>query len=412
MDTEFFYTDLPVLDNFLDIANSINFKSVPTDWYIIITDIVGSTQAIEAGRYKEVNLIGACSIIAVLNIAGKLELPFVFGGDGAAILIPPSLFSKAQQALLATRQRAMTEFGMELRVGAVPVVDVTVARYDVKVAKIWVSENYYQAAFTGGGLSYATQLIKNPVSAQLYNYSNTTGNVKADFSGLECRWQDIPSKHGETVSLIVRVLPSNSDISNSLYQEIIEKIQSIYGSGDDLNPIAKEHLRLAFSYKYLKSETRLRAKSRKFWHKILYFFQIWIENLLGWFLMTLKIKLAGVEWGTYKENALAATDYKKFDDMLRMIIDGNEAQRKNLNRYLEKNYKRGKLVYGLHVSDRALMTCLVFERNGRQVHFIDGADGGYAVAAKGMKRRIKKIRSKGGVGSTSLEWQPVTGLLT
>jgi hypothetical protein len=301
---------------------------------------------------------------------------------------------------------------MELRVGAVPVVDVTVARYDVKVAKIWVSENYYQAAFTGGGLSYATQLIKNPVSAQLYNYSNTTSNVKADFSGLECRWQDIPSKHGETVSLIVRVLPSNSDISNSLYQEIIEKIQSIYGSGDDLNPIAKEHLRLAFSYKYLKSETRLRAKSRKFWHKMLYFFQIWIENLLGWFLMTLKIKLAGVEWGTYKENALAATDYKKFDDMLRMIIDGNEAQRKNLNRYLEKNYKRGKLVYGLHVSDRALMTCLVFERNGRQVHFIDGADGGYAVAAKGMKRRIKKIRSKGGVGSTSLEWQPVTGLLT
>jgi hypothetical protein len=145
---------------------------------------------------------------------------------------------------------------------------------------------------------------------------------------------------------------------------------------------------------------------------MLYFFQIWIENLLGWFLMTLKIKLAGVEWGTYKENALAATDYKKFDDMLRMIIDGNEAQRKNLNRYLEKNYKRGKLVYGLHVSDRALMTCLVFERNGRQVHFIDGADGGYAVAAKGMKRRIKKIRSKGGVGSTSLEWQPVTGLLT
>jgi len=412
MDTEFFYTDLRVLDNFLDIANSINFKSVPTDWYILITDIVGSTQAIEAGRYKEVNLIGACSIIAVLNIAGNLELPFVFGGDGAAILIPPSLFSKARQALLATRQRAMTEFGMELRVGAVPVVDVTVARYDVKVAKIWVSENYYQAAFTGGGLSYATQLIKNPRSGQLYNYSNTTGNVKADFSGLECRWQDIPSKHGQTVSLIVRVLPSNTDISNGLYQEIIEKIQSIYGSGDDLNPIAKEHLRLAFSYKYLKSETRLRAKSRKFWHKMLYFFQIWIENILGWFLMTLKIKLAGVEWGTYKENAIAATDYKKFDDMLRMIIDGNEAQRKNLNRYLEKNYQSGKLVYGLHVSDRALMTCLVFERNGRQVHFIDGADGGYAVAAKGMKRRIKKIRSKGGVGTTSLKWQPVTGLLT
>ncbi|NEQ24513.1 MAG: DUF3095 domain-containing protein, partial [Microcoleus sp. SIO2G3] len=84
----------------------------------------------------------------------------------------------------------------------------------------------------------------------------------------------------------------------------------------------------------------------------------------------------------------------KFDDMLRMIISGNQKQRERLISYLEKNYTSGKLVYGLHTSDRVLMTCLVFERNGRQVHFVDGADGGYAVAAKLMKQRIKnKLRS-------------------
>jgi hypothetical protein len=47
-------------------------------------------------------------------------------------------------------------------------------------------------------------------------------------------------------------------------------------------------------------------------------------------------------------------------------------------------------VYGLHISDRALMTCLVFERNGRQVHFVDGADGGYALAAKEMKQKLSE----------------------
>jgi hypothetical protein len=36
------------------------------------------------------------------------------------------------------------------------------------------------------------------------------------------------------------------------------------------------------------------------------------------------------------------------------------------------------------------MTCLVFERGGRQVHFVDGADGGYALAAKDMKQRMKE----------------------
>ena len=57
--------------------------------------------------------------------------------------------------------------------------------------------------------------------------------------------------------------------------------------------------------------------------------------------------------------------------------------------YLEKKFQEGRLVYGFHVSDRALMTCLVFDRDGRQVHFVDGADGGYALAAKKMKERMK-----------------------
>lgn len=55
---------------------------MPPDWYIIITDVAGSTKAIEAGRYKDVNILGACSIISILNIAGDLDIPFIFGGDG------------------------------------------------------------------------------------------------------------------------------------------------------------------------------------------------------------------------------------------------------------------------------------------------------------------------------------------
>jgi hypothetical protein len=34
------------------------------------------------------------------------------------------------------------------------------------------------------------------------------------------------------------------------------------------------------------------------------------------------------------------------------------------------------------------MTCLVFSRENH-VHFIDGGDGGYALAAKELKSRIK-----------------------
>ena len=411
MGTESFYANLPVLDNFIKITELENFNSVPIDWYIIITDIIGSTKAIELGRYKDVNLLGACSIIAVLNIAGQIEIPFVFGGDGATLFIPPCLFSEAKQALLVTRQLAKREFGIDLRVGMVPVSAVT-PNYGVQVAKIKVCENYYQAAFMGNGLSYATELIKTPETANLYNYRNTQINAKANFSGLECRWQDIPSKNGEIVSLIVQAISDKNEVNNNIYKELIEKILSIYGGEDYINPITEEHLKLGFSYKYLRSETILRAKSSNFGHRALYLFQIIIENLLGWFLMTFKVKFPEIDWGTYKENIVATTDYKKFDDMLKMVIDGNDKQRRKLISYLENNYREGKLVYGLHISDRSLMTCLVFQRNGRQVHFIDGADGGYAAAAKAMKRRLRKIKSKQALERNSLHWLPSTGILS
>lgn len=105
--------------------------------------------------------------------------------------------------------------------------------------------------------------------------------------------------------------------------------------------------------------------------------------------MTFNIKTGMLNWGDYKQLVSEATDFKKFDDVLRMVISGKTKQRQKLVDYLEQKFKEGRLVYGIHVSDRALMTCLVFERDGRQVHFVDGADGGYALAAKKMKERMK-----------------------
>ncbi len=62
---------------------------VPDDWVIVIGDIEGSTEQVE-GRYKSVNLVGAAVIAAVLNALPDLDIPFVFGGDGAALVVPPT----------------------------------------------------------------------------------------------------------------------------------------------------------------------------------------------------------------------------------------------------------------------------------------------------------------------------------
>lgn len=390
MNSENFYSQLPLLDNFIQITDLGNFFDVPEDWYIVVTDIRGSTQAIEAGKYKEVNLLGACSIVAVLNVAGKTEIPFVFGGDGASLLMGPSLLPAAQKALLATQQLAKTEFDMDLRVGVVPVKVVVAANYPVKIAKFKVSENYSQAVFVGGGLTRATELIKDPVAGNIYSIKNKGVSPKADFSGLECRWQDIPSKYGEIVTLLVMVRADFGQHSHQFYRNILKKIQYIYGKENSLNPIDRKNLKLTLNSTKLIKETLIRASSASWLDRQLYLSKIQLETALGSVLMNLKVKTEELDWGVYKDMAIAATDYRKFDDMLRMVISGNEWRRKKLTRYLERNYREGKLVYGLHVSDRALMTCLVFERGGRQVHFVDGADGGYALAAKDMKQRMNE----------------------
>ena len=391
MFTEDFYSSLPKFENFRDLTDPTNFQSLPPDWYILVTDIIHSTEAVEAGRYKEVNLIGASSIIAILNIATNTEIPFVFGGDGASILIPPSLLPKAKQALLATQKLAKQEFQLDLRIGAIPVADVLRGgRFEIKVAKLMVSENYSQGIFIGGGLTYATELLKDAITGESYQIKNTRLVPKADFSGLECRWQDIPSRHGEMVSLLVLASHPNKQNSN-LYKEVLEQIQKIYGDDENLQPIHACHLDLSFNPKKLYLETKVSDKPKSWLNKILHLVNIQIQNLLGLFFMRFNLKLGETDWGNYKNIVSAATDYRKFDDMLRMVIAGNSAQREELTRYLKKKHREGKLIYGLHVSDRALMTCLVFERNGRQVHFVDGADGGYALAAKAMKARVNDV---------------------
>ncbi len=384
-----FYADLQILYEFTDITDSSNFVAVPEDWQIIITDIVNSTKQVENGRYKDVNLIGASTIVAILNIAKHLDIPFVFGGDGASILVPPSLIEAAKQALTATQNLALQVFNMKLRIGIVPVHKIS-DRYEIKVAKLQISPSYDQAIFKGGGLTHATNLVKEINS--IYTLESTPNlDLKPDLSGLECRWQDIPSRHGEIVTLMILANSTHEIKSDHVYKQAIAQIKLIYGEDHECHPAPSDRLNLTFDHQKLILETKVQGKSQNWRDRLSYLIKIQLQNLLAWFLIKFKYKTKTMNWGKFKNHISTTTDYKKFDDILRMIVSGNPSQRERLISYLEQQYTEGTLAYGFHVSDRALMTCLVFERNGRQVHFVDGADGGYTYAAKVMKQKIKGI---------------------
>src|SRR5690606_29770048 len=103
---------------------------------VVITDIKGSTMAIEEGRYKEVNFLAACSTTAILNIDKFVDFPFVFGGDGATILMPEAYLQRATDVLIDTQNFAREFLGMDLRIGIVPVIDILRNKQKIKVAKL------------------------------------------------------------------------------------------------------------------------------------------------------------------------------------------------------------------------------------------------------------------------------------
>ena len=57
MPDERFYEKLPVFDDFASITNESQYRALPDDWHVVVTDVVRSTAAIAAGMYKQVNIV-------------------------------------------------------------------------------------------------------------------------------------------------------------------------------------------------------------------------------------------------------------------------------------------------------------------------------------------------------------------
>ncbi|MGK0296812.1 MAG: hypothetical protein ACI9XC_000405 [Gammaproteobacteria bacterium] len=245
---ENFYSNFPVLDDFNMVCNMSNYEVLPDNWYIVVADISNSTIAIKSGRYKAVNMIRVSVISSILNISKPYELPYIFGGDGASLCIPETLVSKTKVALIATKHMALNEFNLDLRVGIISVSQVRDAGMQVLVAKHRVSEHCTQAAFTGRGIEYAEFLLKNNKSVAIESIVGEN-TATANYSGLECRWENVPSAHGETISLIAKATTPMLEEQSRFYEEVIIKISEIYGEDTVCRPVTKPSLSFTLNKK-------------------------------------------------------------------------------------------------------------------------------------------------------------------
>ena len=356
------------------------FFKVPQSWFIIITDVKKSSDAVLGGLHETVNLVATCSIVAVLNLAYKanITIPFFFGGDGATFMVPPSLLQAVLQALLLHQQNTQTNFNLTLRVGTVPVQQVYGQGHKMVITKLKTSSIFFIPVVLGNGLAYSEKIIKGD-DYMAQTLVNTVDEL--DLSGMECRWDRIkpPETYDEVVSLLV--MATDEDKQAAIFKKVMLHIESIYGTYQHRAPISVSRLKLKGTLGKIALEMRAKLGGYKFF----YLLRTWVTTLLG------KIYLKTKEGQLYLNKLVDMSDTLVIDGKINTVISGTAAQREQLTLALDALEAGGEIIYGLYTSSESVMSCYVRNMNDDHVHFVDGAEGGYTRAAGMLKQKLKTL---------------------
>lgn len=378
MSEDDFYPQVPVFDGFARLTDASLYRPLPEDWVIGLSDVVASTAAIRAGQYKSVNVAGAALIAAVSNALAQRDFPFAFGGDGASFALPPGDAGTGRAALAATAAWVRDELGLTLRVGLVPVTAIRDAGWDIRVARYAPSPNVAYAMFMGGGLAWAERELK----AGAFAVEPAPAGTRPDLSGLSCRWQEFPARHGVVVSLIAAPAVAESEAG---FRELVGDILRMTGRESEAeHPMIDLARGLVWPPPGLDVEARASRGAGQ--PLLLRKLALGLHSLAGWTLFRFGIPLGGFQPGRYMREMVANADYRKYDDGLRMTLDCTPALADRLEARLLAAEQAGIARFGLHRQESAIVTCFTpSPLRSDHVHFVDGAAGGYAAAASRLK---------------------------
>jgi hypothetical protein len=375
-DSDTFYASIPVFRGFGSLMDPALYSPLPDDWIIGIADIVESTRAIAEARYKAVNMAGAAVIAAVTNALEGREFPFVFGGDGASFAVSPGDLDRARDALAATARWVQDDLNLVMRVALVPVASVRAQSLDVRVARFAPSPNLSYAMFSGGGLGWAEAAMKRGE----FSVSAAPSGTQPDLTGLSCRFEEIPSVRGLILSVLV-VPASGADplAFRKLIEDVIALVERSPDAGRPVPPGGP-------AIRWPPSGAELEARAKRGGSLLRRRVSVLANGLFAYLVMRFGISVGGFVPKTYVQQVVENSDFRKYDDGLRMILDCTPELESALARRLAAAASAGIIRYGLHRQDAAMMTCFTPSAlRSDHVHFIDGARGGYASAATALK---------------------------
>jgi len=372
---------LPALTGPQETFEATYYRPAPDDWLLAVTDVRNSTGAIERGLYKTVNYVAAAAIAALKNLAAPQTIPFLFGGDGSVVMVPPENADAARRVLARLRGFAAREFELDLRVGAVRVGELRRGGANVLVGRYEPTPNNNFAVFLGGGVALLETALKGRGEPALADQAAIPDSLddrgELNFTGLSCRWSELRSERGKMISLIIN--------GSGNLRPVYDAILAIASENGNPNPVRLDTLATRWPPNGFMLEARTR---RGKWPVKLFASRVLLETLIAYLALAANRTIGQFDPKRYRQEITANTDFSKHDETLSFVVDCPADRIGAVQAFLDRRVKAGELNYGMHLSDTALMTCLVTDLAVSQhVHFIDGGNGGYTSAARHMKAR-------------------------
>lgn len=393
---EGFYGELAELAEFRDVMDPERYTQVPPSCLVVLVSVRDAASAIEGRRYKDVNALAVAAIIGLCNAVPDLQISYMFRGDAATALIPASRREVVERALRGLRSLASSAFGLTLRAGIVPVSELSEAGHVARVARLRTSPRVQLAMFSGDAFSAAERWLEEPARAPRYEVG-AEGQTEVSLDGFECRWQPLESQRGHTVTLIVRARAPSEAERTQTYRNLFRAFERIV-DGEACHPVKLAQLKLQGWFGDYSVEGRVRAQVADGPAYGAAFKRARQQTCVGKLLTSVGLRAGAFEGKKYRRELVESCDYRKFDDTLRMVVDLNVAEVYRLESRLSAEHRAGRLVYGLHRSPAAIVTCFVRSYDGEHVHFVDGSDGGYALAREQLEVQLRELASPAGNG--------------
>src|SRR6202167_5248842 len=309
--SDIFYGGIPVFRGFASLMDPALYSPLPDDWSIGVAGIVESTRAIAEARYKAVNMAGASVIAAATKVLEGREFPFVFGGDGASFAVSPDDLERAREALAATATWVKESLDLAMRVALVPVAAIRAQGLDVRVARFGPSPNLSYAMFSGGGLGWGDAAMKRGEFAVPVAPPGT----QPDLTGLSCRFEEIPSVRGLILSILV--VPARGADPNAFRKLIEDIIALVERSPDAGRPVPPGGPPLRWPPAGNELEARAKRGGSLLGRRAF----VLAYTLFAYLVMRFGISVGGFVPKTYVQQVVENSDFRKYDDGLRMILD-------------------------------------------------------------------------------------------